>query len=204
MVLKKDGLYTEDMFTELESEYEDSLGMSWVGMYGFNNTYGLVVRKEIADKYNIKTYSDLRAVSDKLIFGAEYDFFEREDGYDALCSEYGFNFKKTMDMDLGLKYQAINQGKIDVMNIFTTDGQLAASDVTVLVDDKNFYPSYMCGNVVRNGVIESHPEIKDVLDELSGTITDSDMAQMNYDVETEGREPRDVAEEFLSGKGLLK
>ena len=199
-----DGLYTEDMFTELESEYEDSLGMSWVGMYGFNNTYGLVVRKEIVDKYNIKTYSDLRAVSDKLIFGAEYDFFEREDGYDALCSEYGFNFKKTMDMDLGLKYQAINQGKIDVMNIFTTDGQLAASDVTVLVDDKNFYPSYMCGNVVRNEVIESHPEIKDVLDELSGTITDSDMAQMNYDVETEGREPRDVAEEFLSGKGLLK
>lgn len=94
MVLKKDGLYTEDMFTELESEYEDSLGMSWVGMYGFNNTYGLVVRKEIADKYNIKTYSDLRAVSDKLIFGAEYDFFEREDGYDALCSEYGFNFKR--------------------------------------------------------------------------------------------------------------
>lgn len=204
MVLKKDGLYTEDMFTELESEYEDSLGMSWVGMYGFNNTYGLVVRKEIADKYNIRTYSDLRAVSDKLIFGAEYDFFEREDGYDALCGEYGFDFKKTMDMDIGLKYQAINQGKIDVMNIFTTDGQLAASDVTVLADDKNFYPSYMCGNVVRNEVVESHPEIKDVLDELSGTITDSDMAQMNYDVETEGREPRDVAEEFLSGKGLLK
>lgn len=204
MVLKKDGLYTEDMFTELESEYEDSLGMSWVGMYGFNNTYGPVVRKEIADKYNIKTYSDLRAVSDKLIFGAEYDFFEREDGYDALCGEYGFNFKKTMDMDIGLKYQAINQGKIDVMNIFTTDGQLAASDVTVLADDKNFYPSYMCGNVVRNEVVESHPEIKDVLDELAGTITDSDMAQMNYDIENEGREPRDVAEEFLSGKGLLK
>ena len=79
----------------------------------------------------------------QLVFGAEYDFFEREDGYDALCDAYGFAFKKTMDMDIGLKYQAINEGKIDVMVIFTTDGQLSVSDVTVLEDDKNFYPSYL-------------------------------------------------------------
>ena len=68
----------------------------------------------------------------QLVFGAEYDFFEREDGYDALCDAYGFTFKKTMDMDIGLKYQAINEGKIGVMVIFTTDGQLSVSDVTVL------------------------------------------------------------------------
>ena len=178
--------------------------MSLIGMYGFNNTYGLVIRKEISDKYNIKTYSDLKAISNKLTFGAEYDFFEREDGYDALCKTYGFNFNKTMDMDIGLKYQAINQGKIDVMVIFTTDGQLSVSDVTVLKDDKNFYPSYLCGNVVRNEVIENHPEIKDELEKLTNTITDSDMAKMNYEVETNKKEPRDVAKDFLSNKGLLK
>ena len=204
MVLKKDGLYTEDLFPTLEKQYNDKLKMSWVGMYGFNNTYGLVVRKEIANKYNIKTYSDLKAISNKLNFGAEYDFFEREDGYDALCKTYGFDFKKTMDMDIGLKYQAINQGKIDVMVIFTTDGQLSVSDVTVLKDDKNFYPSYLCGNVVRNEVIENHPEIKDELEKLTNTITDSDMAKMNYEVETNKKEPRDVAKDFLSNKGLLK
>ena len=204
MVLKKEGLYTEDMFSSLQEEYNDDYDMSWIGMYGFNNTYGLVVRKEIADKYNLKTYSDLKAVSDQLTFGAEYDFFEREDGYDALCAEYGFHFKKTMDMDIGLKYQAINQGKIDVMNIFTTDGQLSTSDVVVLVDDKQFYPSYMCGNIVRNEVMEQHPELEAVLQKLSGTITDSDMARMNYEVETLGREPRAVAKEFLAGKGLIK
>lgn len=204
MVLKKEGLYTEDMFSSLQKEYNDDYDMSWIGMYGFNNTYGLVVRKEIADKYNLKTYSDLKAVSDQLTFGAEYDFFEREDGYDALCAEYGFHFKKTMDMDIGLKYQAINQGKIDVMNIFTTDGQLSTSDVVVLVDDKQFYPSYMCGNIVRNEVVEQHPELEAVLQTFSGTITDSDMARMNYEVETLGREPRAVAKEFLAGKGLIK
>lgn len=94
----------------------------------------------------------------QLVFGAEYDFFEREDGYDALCDAYGFTFKKTMDMDIGLKYQAINEGKIDVMVIFTTDGQLSVSDVTVLEDDKNFYPS-ICAEMCRSEVLEEHPEL---------------------------------------------
>ena len=203
MVLKKKGLYTEKLFDKLQKQYEDKLDMKWEGMYGFNNTYGLVVRREIAEKYNLKCYSDLAAVADKLTFGAEYDFFEREDGYNALCDAYGLSFKKTMDMDIGLKYQAIEQNKIDVMVIFTTDGQLSVSDVTVLKDDKSFYPSYLCGNVVRKEVLTKHPELEDIFDKLTGTISDEDMAQMNYAVESEGKEPKEVAETFLREKGLL-
>ena len=162
MVLKKEGLYTEDLFETMQAEYKKSLNMQWVGIYGFNNTYGLAVRREIAETYNIRTYSDLKSVSNQLIFGAEYDFFEREDGYDALCDAYGFTFKRTMDMDIGLKYQAINQGKIDVMVIFTTDGQLSVSDVTVLKDDENFYPSYLCVNVIRSEILDKHPELMEL------------------------------------------
>lgn len=204
MVLKKDGLYTEDLFDTMQNEYNNSFHMQWIGMYGFNNTYGVAVRREIAEKYNIKTYSDLKAVSDQLVFGAEYDFFEREDGYEALCDTYGFTFKKTMDMDIGLKYQAISQGKIDVMVIFTTDGQLSVSDVVVLEDDKNFYPSYLCGNVIRSEVLDRHPELTEIFNKLTGIISDKDMAQMNYAVESEGKEPREAAEEFLQNAGLLK
>ena len=204
MVLKKEGLYTEDLFETMQDEYKNSLNMQWVGMYGFNNTYGLVVRREIAEKYNIRTYSDLKSVSNQLIFGAEYDFFEREDGYAALCDTYGFTFKRTMDMDIGLKYQAINQGKIDVMVIFTTDGQLSVSDVTVLKDDKNFYPSYLCGNVIRSEILDKHPELIEIFNKLTDVISDEDMAQMNYAVESEGKEPREVAEAFLQNAGLLK
>ena len=204
MVLKKEGLYTEDLFETMQDEYKNSLNMQWVGMYGFNNTYGLVVRREIAEKYNIRTYSDLKSVSNQLIFGAEYDFFEREDGYDALCDTYGFTFKRTMDMDIGLKYQAINQGKIDVMVIFTTDGQLSVSDVTVLKDDENFYPSYLCGNVIRSEILDKHPELIEIFNKLTDVISDEDMAQMNYAVESEGKEPREVAEAFLQNAGLLK
>jgi osmoprotectant transport system permease protein len=101
-------------------------------MYGFENTYGLVVRKDIADQYGIKNYSDLKKVAPNLTFGAEYDFFEREDGYDALCDTYGFKFGKTMDLDIGLKYQALAEKQIDVMVVFTTDGQLSDADAVVL------------------------------------------------------------------------
>lgn len=204
MVLKKEGLYTEDLFETMQEEYKNSLNMQWVGMYGFNNTYGLVVRREIAEKYNIRTYSDLKSVSNQLIFGAEYDFFEREDGYDALCDTYGFTFKRTMDMDIGLKYQAINQGKIDVMVIFTTDGQLSVSDVIVLKDDENFYPSYLCGNVIRSEILDKHPELMEIFNKLTDVISDEDMAKMNYAVESEGKGTREVAEAFLRNAGLLK
>lgn len=204
MVLGHDGLYTEDLFGELENGYSERFHMNWSGMYGFNNTYGLVVRREIAEKYNLKTYSDLKSVAGSLTFGAEYDFFEREDGYDALCETYGLTFSKTMDLDIGLKYQAINQKKIDVMVIFTTDGQLSASDVVVLEDDKNFYPSYICGNVIRAEVLEKYPELEAVFEKLDGLITDSDMAEMNYSVETENKEPRDVAEDFLRSHEVLQ
>ncbi len=204
MVLEKSGLYTEDLFPVIEQEYADNLNMQWVGMYGFNNTFGIAVRREVADKYNLKKYSDLSGVSDELIFGAEYDFYEREDGYDSLCKAYGLNFKKTMDLDIGLKYQAINQGKIDVMVIFTTDGQLSDSDLVVLEDDKQFYPSYLCGNVVRNEILEEHPELSEILEKFNEIITDSDMAQMNFEVESQGKEPSDVAQTYLRNKNILK
>lgn len=203
-VLKKDGFYTEDLFPSMQEEYQSLFDMQWAGMYGFNNTFGLAVRREIAEKYNLHTYSDLKKISNQLVFGAQYDFFERKDGYDALCETYGLTFKNTMDMDIGLKYQAINQGKIDVMSISTTDGQLSVSDVTVLEDDKNIYPSYLCGNIVRCEIIEKYPELNDIFDKLTGIISDEDMTKMNYAVETEGKEPREVAEAFLKNAGLLK
>ena len=204
MVLKNEDVYTEDLFDQLQQEYEENYSMEWRGMYGFNNTYGMVVRREIAEQYDLHTYSDLAAVADQLVFGAEYDFFEREDGYDALCDIYGLNFRETMDLDIGLKYQALEQEQIDVMVVFTTDGRLSASDAVVLEDDKQFYPSHLCGNVVRGEVLEEYPELNRVFEKVTGLISDSDMAQMNYEVETENREPEDVAEEYLDAHGLLE
>lgn len=201
-VLKEDSLYDESMFGQLQAGY-GALGLTWTGMLGFNNTFGLAVTRAAAEECNLKTYSDLAAVSDRLTFGAEYDFFEREDGYDALQSTYGMNFADTVDLDIGLKYDAVNQGKIDAMNIFTTDGQLSVADIVVLEDDKGLYPSYMCGFVVRQDTLEQYPELQAVFDRVTGLITDGEMAEMNYLVEAEGVEPEDAARNFLQAKGLL-
>lgn len=203
-VLKNKGLYTESLFNQMQAEYKEKLGLEWVGMYGFNNTFGMVVQKDIAQRYNLKTYSDLAKVAPQLTFGAEYDFFERKDGYQALCDAYNLKFKGTVDLDIGLKYQALNEKKIDVMNIFTTDGQLAAADAVVLVDDKNFYPSYKCGTVVRREILQQQPKLAAALHKLDDKITDSAMAEMNYQVETNKKEPKAVAHDFLRQAGLLK
>ena len=203
-VLKKEGSYDESKFDELQKEYKEKYNLEYVNLYGFNNTYGLAVNKDIAEKYNLKTYSDLAAVSNNLIFGAEYDFFEREDGYKELQKVYNVDFKKKIDMDIGLKYQAMKDKKIDVMVIFTTDGQLAISDVVVLEDDKKMYPSYRAGTVVRSEILSKYPELKVVLEKLNNILDDKTMADLNYQVESEGKKPEDVAREYLQEKGLLE
>ena len=203
-VLKKEDSYDESKFDELQKEYKEKYNLEYVNLYGFNNTYGLAVNKDIAEKYNLKTYSDLAKVSNNLIFGAEYDFFEREDGYKELQKVYNMNFKKQIDMDIGLKYQAMQDKKIDVMVIFTTDGQLAISDVVVLEDDKKMYPSYRAGTVVRSEILSEYPELKPVLEKLNNILDDKTMADLNYQVESKGKKPEDVAREYLQEKGLLE
>ena len=203
-VLKKEGSYDESKFDELQKEYKEKYNLEYVNLYGFNNTYGLAVNKDIAKKYNLKTYSDLAKVSNNLIFGAEYDFFEREDGYKELQKVYNMNFKKQIDMDIGLKYQAMKDKKIDVMVIFTTDGQLAISDVVVLEDDKKMYPSYRAGTVIRSEILSEYPELKPVLEKLNNILDDKTMADLNYQVESKGKKPEDVAREYLQEKGLLE
>lgn len=204
-VLKEDGIPDDEtLYKELQEKYKNNYDLSWIGLYGFNNTYGLVIRKDLSEKYNIKTYSDLAKYSEDLTFGAEYDFYEREDGFDALCEEYGMSFKKSVDLDIGLKYNAINSKEIDVMNVFTTDGQLADSDVVLLEDNKNFYQTYYCGTVIRNYILKKYPELEEVLMKMNNILTESEMAELNYKVESKKEDEKKVAEDFLRDKGLLK
>ena len=203
-VLKKPPLADEAaLFAQLNAAYQKEFGLEWVGQFGFNNTFGLAVRQEIAEQHGLKTYSDLAPVSKDLRFGAEYDFYERDDGYNALARAYGFAFREKRDLDIGLKYNAINSGQIDAMNIFTTDGQLAASALTVLQDDKRFYPNYYAGVVVRQATLQKHPELRAILLKMNGIIGNADMAAMNHAVESEKRNEKDVAAEFLRRKGLI-
>ena len=202
-VLKHDDTYDECMFDTMQQEYESQLGLTWVSMYGFNNTFGLAVSKDVAERYNLSSYSDLAHVAKDLSFGAEPDFYDRQDGYLGLSQAYGMNFGTTRDMDISLKYQALFEGQVDAIVVSTTDGQVADDRLVVLEDDQHFYPSYLCGNVVRQDTLKQHPELVAELEKLQGAITDADMARMNNLVETQGQEPKVVADAFLAEKGLI-
>ena len=204
VILKKDTLLPPDqLFSELQKEYSREYGLKWVAPYGFNNAYSLAVSNEMAKKYNLKTFSDLALYPALFTFGAEYDFYEINDGYADLCAYYNLKFKKNLDMDIGLKYEARKSGKIDVINIFTTDGQLSHANLTVLKDDKHFFPSYYCATIVREETLKEHPELERILEKMNGILTDQEMADMNYKVDVEHRTEREVAVEFLKKKGLL-
>lgn len=206
MVLKhdSDGISDADMWKQLQKEYKDKYDMSWIGQYGFNNTYALIVREEAAKKYNLTKTSQLAEVSDELVFGGNSDYIERKDGFHLLCDTYGLKFKDVKDIDIGLKYEALKKGDIDVSNGFTTDAQLSNDNVRVLEDDKHLQVNYFCSNVVRNDTLKSHPGLEEAIMKLDNSITDKEMASLNYKVEVEGEEDVQVAKDYLTEKGIIK
>lgn len=203
-VLKKEEMEKDDekLYQQLLTEY-DALGLTWTGLYGFSNTYGLAVRQDTAQQYGLSTYSDLAAASGELIFGGNPDYIELETGYSRLCEAYQMQFKDTKQMEIALKYEALKNGEVDVINAFTTDAQLAAGGLVLLTDDNVFFETFDAGTVVRKETLEKYPELKAVLEKLNGLITEEEMQRMNYEVEVNGKEDREVARQFLEEKGFL-
>ena len=208
MVLKHDAASVDDatILDSLKSEYQEKFQMTWVGLYGFNNTYTVAVREEVAQQYDLKTASDLAAVAGELNFGGNPDYIERADGFPLLAETYGLEFKSVNDIDIGLKYQALQNGDIDVTNAFTTDAQLGnpAAGLVTLEDDLHLQVNYFCSTVVRQDALEKYPGLEEALMKLDGLLSDSEMAHLNYLVEVEGVDEKEVARDFLVEKGVLK
>ena len=161
-------------------------------------------------KYEREGFNNLEHLFDKvetpsLTFGGNPDYLERADGYPALCDTYGLDFGDVRDIDIGLKYTALQNGDIDVTNAYTTDAQLAnpSVDAVTLLDDKNLQVNYFCSTVVRKDALERCPGLEAALMKMDGLISDSEMAHMNYLVEVEGQDEKVVAKAFLEEKGII-
>lgn len=192
----------ETMMKRLREEYAEKFDMTWLGLYGFNNTYAVVVRGDLAREHGLVTCSDLMALSGELVFGGNGDYIERADGFQAVCDTYGYDFKEVVDIDIGLKYAALDAASIDVTNGCTTDAQLGIADVVALQDDKNLQVNYFCSTVVRQETLRTHPGLEKALEKMTGILTDQEMAGLSAQVEN-GAEERDVARVYLTEKGLL-
>lgn len=195
----------DDMLAQLDAQYQERFGMRWLGLYGFNNTYTVAVRGEVARQYGLEKTSDLAAVAQDLTFGGNPDYLERADGFPALCEAYGLDFGDVRDIDIGLKYTALASGDIDVTNAYTTDAQLANPDIDVVTldDDLGLQVNYYCSTVVRSDTLERCPGLEEALMRMDGLISEADMARMNYLVEVEGQDERQVALDYLTAKGVL-
>ncbi|MFP4055476.1 MAG: glycine betaine ABC transporter substrate-binding protein [Candidatus Brocadiia bacterium] len=139
----------------------------------------------------------------KAAFDAE--FLTRPDGYQGMVEHYGFRFpEEPRQMDPGLMYKACADGDVDVIDAFATDGRIPAYELQILEDDKGFFPPYYAAPLVRASVIEQHSKAESVLNRLAGRMSNRQMRRLNYRVDEKGREPRDVAREFLISQGLLE
>ncbi|MBF8456087.1 ABC transporter permease/substrate-binding protein [Kaistella sp. G5-32] len=184
-------------FEELNKTYQNKFKLKWLGLLGFNNTYGLAISKNDSQKNNILTYTELALKSNDYTFGAEFDFFERSDAFPGLKKLYPFQFKKLEEMDINLRYKAFEEGKINAVDVFTTDAQIKNLNLKVLKDDKNYFPSYEAGIVIRQEILEKYPEIETLLNKLQTKISTEKMQQLNYEVEIEKKSPAEVAKNFL-------
>lgn len=182
----------------VQSEFAKRWDQTWFDSYGFDNTYAFTVSKELAKKYDLEKVSDLESYASELRFGVDNSWIHREgDGYQGFIKTYGFDFPKIYPMQIGLVYQALKNNEMDVVLAYSSDGRIAAFDLTILEDDKKFFPPYDCSPVARNEVLRQHPELKKILQKLSGTINTEKMQKMNYEADGKMREPAVVAREFL-------
>lgn len=193
-----------ESYNVVKDEYLKRYDIVWLEPLGFNNTYTLAITPEVAAQYPMETFSDLAAYAPNLVFGAEHEFFDRQDGFDGLIAEYGLNFKgEPLKMVVALKYQAIGQGDMDITDAFSTDGQLQQFNLKVLEDDKGFFPPYHAAPIIRKATLDAHPELEEVLNLLAGRIGDERMAALNYAADVEGRPTEEVATQFLTEEGLI-
>ncbi|MBP2017970.1 osmoprotectant transport system substrate-binding protein [Symbiobacterium terraclitae] len=192
------------LFDQVKKEFEEKFGLTWSEPLGLNNTYTLAVPRALAEQYNLKTYSDLLAVDEQLVFGTTNEFMGRTvDGYEPLVRTYGFQFKDVATMQTGLRYKAIENGDIQIMDAYATDGKLKEFDMVILEDDKNFFPPYKGAYVIRMDAVEAHPEILETLNLLGGKLPDETMQELNYRVEVLEEPVDQVARDFLKSAGLI-
>ncbi|KOF57234.1 MULTISPECIES: ABC transporter permease/substrate-binding protein [Clostridium] len=203
-IMKRNSISDKDKVYNMVKDYFDKeYNMEWLKPIGFNNTYVLSMKKELANKYNINTISDLSKMSNNFTLGSTMEFLNRADGYLGLQKTYNINFKNTKGLDGGLRYSALNKNETQVTDAFSTDGLLKKFDLKTLKDDKNFFPPYYAVPLVKKETLEKYPKLKGVLEKLQDKITDSEMRELNYRVDS-GEKPEKVADDFLRSKGLIK
>lgn len=189
------------VYERVKEVYKSRFGIEWTEPLGFNNTFAIIIRKADAESLNVKTISDAAPFTKKWTAGFGYEFIERQDGYPGLSKTYGLQFPSPPRvMDLGLTYKAVAERQIDFIAGNSTDGLISKLGLIVLDDDKHYFPPYDAVPLIRQQTVEKHPEVREALRQLGGKISEEQMRRMNYAVDGEHRDVKQVVREFLASR----
>jgi osmoprotectant transport system substrate-binding protein len=193
------------VYQRVKSEYEQRFGLTLGPSLGFNDTFAMEIRGEDARRLNIKTLSQAAQFTPQWHAGFGYEFMERPDGYRGLVAAYGLRFaEQPRIMDLGLLARALKDHQIDFAGGNATDGLIPALDLFALEDDRHYFPPYEAVPVIREQTLREHPEIGGILAALADKISDAEMQRMNFAVDGQHRDTKDVVNEFLREKKLIQ
>jgi osmoprotectant transport system substrate-binding protein len=193
-----------EVYQRVKREYESRLGLTLGPAFGFNDTFAMEIRGADARRLNVKTLSQAAAYAPQWRAGFGYEFMERPDGYAGLAALYGLRFAAPPRvMDLGLLAPALKDHQIDIAAGNATDGLIPALDLFVMEDDRHYFPPYEAVAVIRQQTVREHPEIMQSIADLGAKISDHEMQQLNYALDGQHRDVKDVAHEFLRSKGLV-
>lgn len=203
VILKKKPISdARKVFEEVRTELAEKFDYVISEPLGFANDYAILVSQKTAKENNLKTISDVvKAQTKDWRVGLDQDFMSREDGYPGLKKAYQFEFAKPpREMELALTYRALDAGELDLIVGYSTDGLISALNLIQLEDDKKYFPPYEAMFVARKSALEKSSELKEVLEELGGAISTEEMQKLNYEVDGNKRQPKDVAKDWIDSK----
>ncbi len=190
------------VFNRVSEAFDARWGLRWLPPLGFENTYAMAMRREVADSLDVHTLSGIAALAPELAGGFSPDFIGRADGLDGLAAAYGIRFRETRSLLQAVKYQALQEGEVDVIDAYSTDGAIARYDLAVLADDRGFFPPYDAAALVGRALHGERPGAVLVLSRLSGRIDVAAMRRANRRLEVDGWPVGEVAAALLAEIGM--
>ena len=191
------------VFGTVQEAYRRRFNVEWLPPLGFTNTFAMMIRTEEAERLGIRTLSQLAKQAPQWHAAFGYEFLERADGFTGLAKTYGLRFAEPPRvMDLALTYQALADRKVDVIAGDSTNGLIIALGLTVLEDDRHYFPAYQAAPVVSAKGDARLSTLRAALSALAGTVTDHDMRRLNYEVDGKRRDIAKVVKEFRANKSL--
>lgn len=184
-------------FDHVARRFDAQFGVRWLPPLGFENTYAIAVRRETAARYALRTLSDLSRAAPELTAGLTSDFIGRPDGLVGITRAYGIRFRVVRPLAPALKYQALAEGGVDVIDAYSTDGLLARYDLVVLEDDRRFFPPYQAAALVGARLARDRPDAIAALTRLSGRLDEARMRSFNRRVEVDREDVASVARDAV-------